>query len=29
MITHEPDMAAYCERVIHLKDGLVLKEERL
>ena len=29
MITHEPDMAAYCERVIHLKDGLVLKEARL
>jgi len=29
MITHEQDMAAYCERVIHLKDGLVLKEERL
>ena len=29
MITHEPDMAAYCERIIHLKDGLVLREERL
>ena len=29
MITHEPDMAAYCERIIHIKDGLVLREERL
>ena len=29
MITHEPDMAAYCERIIHLKDGVVLREERL
>jgi len=28
MITHEPDMAAYCERIIYLKDGLVLREER-
>ena len=29
MITHEPDMASYCERIIHLKDGLVLSEERI
>jgi putative ABC transport system ATP-binding protein len=29
MITHEPDMAAYCERIIHLKDGVVLSEERI
>jgi len=29
MITHEPDMASYCERIIHLKDGLVQSEERL
>ena len=29
MITHEPDMASYCERIIHLKDGLVLREEKL
>jgi len=28
MITHEPDMAAYCERIIHIKDGVVLREER-
>jgi putative ABC transport system ATP-binding protein len=28
MITHEPDMAAYCERIIYLKDGIVLREER-
>ncbi|MBN1855596.1 MAG: ABC transporter ATP-binding protein [Dehalococcoidia bacterium] len=29
MITHEPDMASYCERIIHLKDGLVKSEETL
>jgi putative ABC transport system ATP-binding protein len=29
MITHEPDMASYCERIIYLKDGLVLREEKL
>ena len=29
MITHEPDMATYCERIIHLKDGLVQREEKL
>ena len=29
MITHEPDMASYCERIIHLKDGLVQSEETL
>ncbi len=29
MITHEPDMAAYCERIIYLKDGLVLREEKV
>ncbi|MFC2009139.1 ABC transporter ATP-binding protein [Chloroflexota bacterium] len=29
MITHEPDMASYCERIIHLKDGLVQSEERI
>jgi putative ABC transport system ATP-binding protein len=29
MITHEPDMATYCERIIHLKDGLVQQEERI
>jgi len=29
MITHEPDMAAYCQRIIHLKDGQVVQDERL
>ncbi len=29
MITHEPDMAAYCERIIHLKDGQVVQDEKL
>ena len=29
MITHEPDMAAYCQRIIHLKDGQVVQDETL
>jgi len=28
MITHEPEMAAYCQRILHIKDGLVISEER-
>ncbi len=23
MVTHEPDMAAYAQRIIHFKDGLI------
>ncbi|MFC1956773.1 ABC transporter ATP-binding protein [Chloroflexota bacterium] len=29
MITHEADIAHYCQRVIHLKDGQVVGEEAL
>jgi putative ABC transport system ATP-binding protein len=29
MITHEPDMAAYCERIIHLLDGQVVSDDKL
>jgi len=29
MITHEADIARYCQRIIHLKDGQVEAEERL
>jgi putative ABC transport system ATP-binding protein len=28
MITHEPDIAAWARARIHLKDGLIIKEER-
>jgi len=28
MVTHEPDIAAHCERVISLKDGKVESDER-
>jgi putative ABC transport system ATP-binding protein len=28
MVTHEPDMAEYAERVIHFRDGRVQAEER-
>jgi len=28
MVTHEPDIAAHCERVIRLTDGKVESDER-
>jgi putative ABC transport system ATP-binding protein len=27
-ITHDPDVARYCERVVHLRDGQVVGDER-
>ncbi len=27
MITRDPNIARYCQRIIHIQDGLVLKEE--
>jgi putative ABC transport system ATP-binding protein len=27
MITHDPNIARYCQRIIHLEDGLVVSEE--
>jgi putative ABC transport system ATP-binding protein len=27
MITHDPNIAHYCQRIVHLEDGLVIKEE--
>lgn len=27
MVTHEPEYAAYCDRIIYLEDGLIVKEE--
>ena len=28
MVTHDPQMASYCTRVIFLKDGMILKDLR-
>ena len=28
MVTHEPDMAAYADRIIHFVDGVVARDER-
>jgi putative ABC transport system ATP-binding protein len=27
MITHEADMAAYAQRIVHFRDGLVASDE--
>lgn len=29
MITHEPRIAHYCQRVVHIEDGLITSEEKL
>jgi len=29
IVTHEPDIAAHCHRVIHFRDGHVLSDERV
>jgi putative ABC transport system ATP-binding protein len=29
MITHDPNVAHYCQRIIHIKDGQVESEEKL
>ncbi|MBO0448561.1 ABC transporter ATP-binding protein [Enterococcus sp. MJM12] len=28
VVTHDPDLAARCDRQIHIKDGFIVKEER-
>ncbi|QGZ37957.1 putative ABC transport system ATP-binding protein [Pseudoduganella flava] len=28
MVTHEPDMAAYADRIVHFRDGRIEREER-
>jgi putative ABC transport system ATP-binding protein len=29
MITHDPNIAHYCQRIVHIQDGQILREERL
>ncbi len=29
MVTHDPKVAHYCQRIIHIQDGLVINEEKL
>jgi putative ABC transport system ATP-binding protein len=29
MITHDPNIARYCQRVIHIQDGQIISEEKL
>lgn len=28
LVTHEPDIAAYARRIIHMRDGLIVHDER-
>ncbi len=29
LITHEPDIARYAKRVVHVRDGVIQKDERI
>jgi putative ABC transport system ATP-binding protein len=29
MITHDPNVARYCQRIIHIQDGQIVNEEKL
>jgi len=29
LITHEPDIAAHAKRIVHMRDGLIQKDERI
>jgi putative ABC transport system ATP-binding protein len=29
MITHDPNIARYCQRIVHLQDGQIVSEEKL
>jgi putative ABC transport system ATP-binding protein len=28
MVTHEPDVAAYCQRVVVMRDGMAISDTR-
>jgi putative ABC transport system ATP-binding protein len=28
LVTHEPDIAAYCKRIVEIKDGLIIRDVR-
>jgi putative ABC transport system ATP-binding protein len=29
MITHDPNIAKYCQRIVHIEDGVIINEEKL
>jgi putative ABC transport system ATP-binding protein len=29
LVTHEPDIAAYCKRIVEMKDGLIIRDIRI
>lgn len=28
IVTHDPDVAAHCQRIVHMQDGLIVREDR-
>jgi putative ABC transport system ATP-binding protein len=29
IVTHEPDIALHCQRIVRLSDGLIISEEKV
>ena len=29
LVTHEPDIALYAKRIVEMRDGLIIKDERM
>ncbi|MEH6746371.1 MAG: ABC transporter ATP-binding protein [Maribacter arcticus] len=29
IVTHEPDIAAMCKRIVHLKDGIIIEDKKI
>jgi putative ABC transport system ATP-binding protein len=29
MITHDPNIARYCQRIVHIQDGIIVNEEKV
>jgi putative ABC transport system ATP-binding protein len=29
IVTHEPDIADMCKRIVHLKDGVIIEDKKI